>query len=211
MYETFEKLPESRREQILQVCIEEFVQKGYRNASTNTMVKRLGISKGVLFLYFKSKKNLYLYIVEYLTKILVDDFFAVYPLTDSCVSIDVFDNLGEYYIRLIQVRPDYFLFLLDAFMNPVDELKQEIEERHNIAHDTLLENLSTVGFREGIDLQVLVNLLHMVSYFLGQSILKNYDFKQDWQEDIKKDIDQYAKLYGEYVDILKYGVFERKE
>ncbi|HWQ80520.1 MAG TPA: TetR/AcrR family transcriptional regulator, partial [Anaerovoracaceae bacterium] len=65
---TFEKLSESRQEQILQVCMEEFIEKGYDNASTNTIVKRLGISKGLLFLYFKNKKNLYLYIVERLSK-----------------------------------------------------------------------------------------------------------------------------------------------
>ncbi len=209
MYETFEKLPEGKKEQIIRVSIEEFALKGYRNASTNSIIKRLGISKGVLFLYFKNKKNLYLYLVEYLVKKLVDDFFIVYPLKDPGISIDVFDNLGEYYKKLIQMSPEYFLFLLEAFMYPPEDLKQDIEDRHNKAHDVIVESLSTVGFRKGIDLQLVVNLLHMVTYFVGQAIVKRYNFKEDWADEIKKDVDQYAQAYAKYVDILKYGVLDR--
>jgi AcrR family transcriptional regulator len=209
MYETFEKLPVSKKEQILQVCIEEFAQNGYKNASTNTIVKRLGISKGVLFLYFKNKRNLYLYLVEYLTIILVDDFFKQFPPQGPGISIDVFDNLGEYYKVMIQEKPDYFLFMLGAFMNPPEDLKSDVEEMHNNAHDTILNNLNSEGFRKGVDLPMLVNLLHLVSFFVGQMILKEYKGGNDWVEDIKEHIEHYADIYTKYVDIIKYGVYER--
>ncbi len=210
MYETFEKLPESKKEQIIRVSIEEFAKNGYRNTSTNAIVKRLGISKGALFLYFGNKKYLYLYLVEYLTKILIDDFFLLYPLQADGLSIDIFDNLGEYYNRLIRMKPEFFLLLLDAYMNPADEIKRDVEERHNKAHDVILENLSTVGFRKGIDLRMVVNMLHMVSHFVGHEIVSKYSFEGNWQDEIEKDIEGFAELYAKYVDILKYGVFERE-
>lgn len=209
MYETFEKLPGSKKEQILQVCIEEFAQNGYKNASTNTIVKRLGISKGVLFLYFKNKRNLYLYLVEYLTIILVDDFFKCFPSEGSGISIDVFDNLGEYYKMMIQENPDYFLFMLGAFMNPPEDLKYDVENLHNKAHDTILNNLNSKGFRKDIDMPMVVNLLHLISFFVGQMVLKEYKGGKDWTDEIKKDIENYAEIYAKYVDILKYGVYER--
>lgn len=209
MYETFEKLPGSKKEQILQVCVEEFAQNGYKNASTNTIVKRLGISKGVLFLYFKNKRNLYLYLVEYLTVILVDDFFKHFPAEGSGISIDVFDNLGEYYKIMIQEKPDYFLFMLGAFMNPPEDLKSDVESLHNKAHDTILNNLDSKGFRKDIDMAMVVNLLHLISFFVGQMILKEYKGGKDWTEEIKEDIENYAEIYAKYVDILKYGVYER--
>ncbi|HWQ73907.1 MAG TPA: TetR/AcrR family transcriptional regulator, partial [Syntrophomonas sp.] len=96
MYETFEKLPDGKKEQIIQVCIEEFVENGYKNASTNTIVKRLGISKGLLFLYFKNKKQLYLYLAEHLIKIIIQDYFGEYA-NGPVININIFDHLGEYY------------------------------------------------------------------------------------------------------------------
>ena len=94
MYETFENLPESKREHILQVCIEEFARNGYINTSTNTIVKRLGISKGLLFLYFKSKKNLFLYIIDYLMELLTIEFFQRFSIDQQLEFLDIFDFMG---------------------------------------------------------------------------------------------------------------------
>ena len=43
----------------------EFAQSGFEKASTNEIVKRSNISKGSLFNYFNSKKDLYVYLIEY--------------------------------------------------------------------------------------------------------------------------------------------------
>ena len=61
--EVFERLPEERQDRILRACMAEFIAHGYRNASTNRMVEGLGISKGILFHYFGSKEELYLYLL----------------------------------------------------------------------------------------------------------------------------------------------------
>lgn len=210
MYETFEKLSESKRQQILQVCIEEFVENGYKNASTNTMVKRLGISKGVLFLYFNSKKNLYLYLVEYLTKVLAEEYLIKFG--SGPVIINVFDNLGEFYKTLLQNKPEMILFMLDAFLKTPDDMKEEVDERHNRAHDYVYQYLKEAGFREGVDIQLVVDLVHMVSYHLGKLIFEEYKIKkvsESGKEELEKTIDCFAEIFGKYMDILKYGVFER--
>lgn len=209
MFETFEKLPQSKKNQILQVCIEEFVQNGYKNASTNSIVKRLEISKGVLFLYFKNKKNIYLYLVDYVTGILIDDFFHLFMGGAETLSIDVFDHLGEYYKELIQEKPELFLFMLDAFLNTPEELKPEVEERHKHAHDHILMHLKTVGFRDGIDIQTVVDLLHMVSFHVGQMIFRDYSAGSAGSNEIKRNLNTYVEMYSKYVDIIKYGVYKR--
>jgi AcrR family transcriptional regulator len=207
MYETFEKLPESRKEQVLQVCIEEFARNGYKNASTNTIVKRLGISKGLLFLYFTSKKDLYLYLIDYLILITVDDFFHTTELNPK-MSIDVFNILGEYYKTLFLSNPDYLLLLLEAFMSPPPELKEEIEIHHHGAHDHILEHINTDGFRKGIDMQAVVNLLHLATFHVGQLA---FDYRAGDVGNIEEKIDECLKLFNKYIDIIKYGVYERTE
>ena len=62
----FESLPEERREAIVSAAVETFGKNDYKNASTETIARRAGISKGLLFFYFKNKKELYLYLMEHL-------------------------------------------------------------------------------------------------------------------------------------------------
>ncbi len=62
--EAFDKLSETERDRILDSCVEEFVSKGYANASTNSIVGRLGIAKGSLFYWFGSKDGLYLHLID---------------------------------------------------------------------------------------------------------------------------------------------------
>lgn len=207
---TFEKLPESRKEEILQVCMEEFLQNGYRNASTNTIVKRLGISKGVLFLYFKNKKNLYLYLVEYNSAYLIEDYFKRFS---SVLSVDIFDNLGEYYKILLQENPQMVLFMLDAYLNAPVELRDEVEARHIRAHESIYPHLSVAGFREGIDTELVVNLLHMVSYHVGHLVFEEYKKEKELasadREKLRKNMTSFDEIFSKYIDILKYGVYGR--
>ncbi|HML36343.1 MAG TPA: TetR/AcrR family transcriptional regulator [Bacillota bacterium] len=213
MYETFEKLPESKRQQILQVCIEEFVLNGYVNTSTNTIVSRLGISKGVLFLYFKNKKNLYLYIVEYLSKLLTDEYLREFG-GKPIVTIEVFDDLGEFYKRLLRDKPEQVLFMLEAFLKAPEEIREDVETRHSLAHNYVLQYLNKADFREEVEIQLVVDLMHMISYHLGHLIFEEYinkNIAKTGKEGLWKSIDYFAEIFGKYMDILKYGVYKRTQ
>ena len=52
-------MDQKKREIIIGCAIEEFAAQSYQNASTNNIVTCAGISKGLLFHYFGSKKALY--------------------------------------------------------------------------------------------------------------------------------------------------------
>ena len=59
--ETFERLPAEKRELIISVGIDEFSRKAYKDVCTDDITKKCGISKGILFHYFGSKKAYYFY------------------------------------------------------------------------------------------------------------------------------------------------------
>lgn len=59
--EAFERLDEEKRESILSAGIKEFSERSYRDASTDSITAKSGISKGLLFHYFGSKKEFYFY------------------------------------------------------------------------------------------------------------------------------------------------------
>ena len=205
MYETFENLPEDRKEQILQVCIEEFAKNGFGNTSTNTIVKRLGISKGLLFLYFKNKVHLYLYLIDYLIKIYYDKFFSLFPNQKPTEFIEIFNFIGDFYKVLIIENPYILVFFLKMEMNVPPEIKQEIDFLRNEYHERFLKNLNMNYLRKDINIQKMLDLLHMASYHVGQMILSDYDGDMDC---FKKYADKYIREYNEYIDIIKLGAFE---
>ena len=70
---------DQRRELILDVAQEVFLEEGYANASMSTIAARLGGSKGTLYNYFKSKEELFNAYVE--RRCLWQDEIFASPLT----------------------------------------------------------------------------------------------------------------------------------
>lgn len=58
MAEPYRQLPAEKRRRILDAALEEFAKKDYKSASTDDIAARAGISKGLLFYYFKNKQSL---------------------------------------------------------------------------------------------------------------------------------------------------------
>jgi AcrR family transcriptional regulator len=61
---TWERLPEGRRQAVLDAAEAEFAARGFSGGSLNTIVREAGISKGSLFQYFDGKADLYAYLAE---------------------------------------------------------------------------------------------------------------------------------------------------
>ena len=56
--ETFDNIPESKREKIIAAALEEFAAKGLDNAKIDNIAKKAGISYGSMYTYFTSKDDL---------------------------------------------------------------------------------------------------------------------------------------------------------
>jgi len=64
--QTFLNLPEEKRDVIINVAIDEFVEYGLENASTNRIVANSGISKGSFYQYFEDKQDVFMYLLSIL-------------------------------------------------------------------------------------------------------------------------------------------------
>jgi TetR/AcrR family transcriptional regulator len=61
---TFYNLVEEKRRVIVDVAIDEFLERGYEGASISQMVARAGIAKGSFYQYFEDKYDLFMYLVD---------------------------------------------------------------------------------------------------------------------------------------------------
>lgn len=69
MNERFYALPEDKRKSIISAGFRVFSQYSYKNSPMSEIAAEAGISKSLLFYYFKNKKELYLFICKYSTEL----------------------------------------------------------------------------------------------------------------------------------------------
>jgi AcrR family transcriptional regulator len=62
--QTFDNLPEDKRQRIIDCAVDEFSQHDYASASISKIVAKAGIAKGSLYQYFNDKSDLYTYLLD---------------------------------------------------------------------------------------------------------------------------------------------------
>jgi len=55
-----------RKQEVINAALKEFSEKGYKGASLNNILKNAEISKGTFYYHFKSKEDLYFFLIEIL-------------------------------------------------------------------------------------------------------------------------------------------------
>jgi len=107
-----EREKEERRQSILQAAREVFLQKGFYNATVDSVAERAEVSKGTVYLYFESKETLLAHLLleglAALTGYLEEAFAA-----DRALSAEErMRRLGWAYLQFFQREPLYFRFLM---------------------------------------------------------------------------------------------------
>lgn len=209
MYESFENLPEDKKKRIIDASIEEFARNTYEKASTNNIVKAAGISKGILFHYFGSKKNLYLYILDYITEYMVEKFYRI----NNNPSSDIFDRLlnrGMLKLQMAYDDPLMYEVLYGAFVNTSDMLKEDIQERYKKLYEQnvkrFYKDFDTSKFRKDINSQKAIELIIMFLDGMNSKYIKIY--KNHSPGDALIEIEKITEEVKEYFEILKKGIYE---
>lgn len=96
----------ARREEIISAAEKIFFEKGLAQATMDEIADAAELSKGTLYLYYKSKEDLYLSVAMKGSEILYQLFSKV--LASGAPAIKMIANLGEAYYEYFQSYRDYF-------------------------------------------------------------------------------------------------------
>lgn len=203
MYEVFEKLPDKKKKKIIDICVKEFGENGYVSASTNTIVKEAGISKGTLFNYFGNKKNLFLYVLDYIT-----DYYVNYMIKEMKVNDpDFFKRVldwAELKLRISYENPDVYKFFVISYTNVPDELKNDVAKRYEKLYSKGLfltfDGLDISKFRDDVDTQKSLELILMVLNGLSENYTNSFNKSEDKG---LSSLDKRVDDLKEYLEILK--------
>ncbi|MBS4190599.1 TetR/AcrR family transcriptional regulator [Bacillus sp. FJAT-49705] len=216
MYSAFEKQPQEKKDLIIKVAYEEFVKNGYEKTTTDIITSRAGISKGLLFHYFKSKKNLYLYLVNYGIEILTE---VTMKELKEVKSDDFFERVKEIYLLKRDFTQQYLhetMLITDAFINPPVAVKTEMEKLMTKFYETyqkdfMLEHIylkdliQTDRLRENVSVDTVINMTMFISEQLGNKYQALYKSNQ---YNFFHEPDPLVQELNDYLQIVKNGVYK---
>lgn len=184
----------------------EFAQSGFEKASTNEIVKRSNISKGSLFNYFNSKKDLYVYLIEYSVQF-IEQIIEQIDFNET----DIFkriENIGLKKLRIQRRFPKVFDFLVSTKQEESAEvkeiIKQKVEPIYEESTKIMYEQIDYSKFREGIDIEKAIEILYWTMFGFGEKGLKQINTF----ENINEFGEHYLKEWKNYSEILKYSFYK---
>lgn len=150
----FWNLDAEKQNRIIGAAMREFAQKGYKNASTNGIVKNARISKGLLFHYFGSKKELFCFLLDYSRKIFRDEFLSRLN-TGRTDLITRLRDVGLLKIELARKYPDLYGFMLGSMTDDSAEIRPEMQKLYSDSFNKefykVIANVDTSGIKDGLD------------------------------------------------------------
>ncbi|MDE6916578.1 MAG: TetR/AcrR family transcriptional regulator [Lachnospiraceae bacterium] len=157
MNEKFFDLAREKQDRMINGAIEVFAKNGYRHASTDDMVKTVGVSKGLWFHYFGSKEGIYVFVYDYCVKYMLLELSTIVNENEK----DYFELMRQVALTKTKVGKNYpylTIFLEEAAREteqaPVAktaEARRIYEERiSGILKSAEIENVSDKARRERI-------------------------------------------------------------
>lgn len=198
-------MDEEKRQRIIKASIEEF-GKGYALASTNEIVRKAGVSKGLLFHYFGSKKNLFFVAFREATAKLQEKLLACYEADKENTPGDIFHRLTRLALiklKLFQDDPTLYQFLAVAIQDSPSDVKQELQTLIDTAAEEgmgkILDGITFSDLRPDVDPVKAIKLIQLAMDGFQQDYLRRKDLASlDWDEEVAE--------FTEYMDILGKGL-----
>lgn len=170
MNKSFFQLSEDKRNAIINAGFRIFSQYSYKKSPMSEIAAEAGISKSLLFYYFRNKKELFLFLCKYSVEVTQQEIIRqdCYEQKDF---FDIFLSGLKVKVQLMKQYPDLSLFQLKAYYEKDKELRPEINKliRAYSGYETQAEvlKLSREQFAEGIDLET----MYMDMYFASEGYL----------------------------------------
>jgi len=149
----FMKLEDDKRNRIINAAMKEF-RYGFKKASTDVIVKEAGISKGLLFHYFVTKEQLYIFLMSHASDLVQKNYFDMMNMGNQDI-LDAFWQIGLLMKDISEQYPYLHDFLkgleihISDFPNVEEVMLMEKEQEK--VYEELFYNCNIGLFRDDID------------------------------------------------------------
>jgi len=196
IYAKFYSLEAAKQERIINAALKEFAGNGYNKASTNEIVKEAEISKGSLFSYFNNKKELYLFMLDYVAKV-IEQIYAEVDWNEADFFARV-QQLGTVKYRIYKKYPHAFNFLKTLAHEDAAEVKPTINKLKKELVSNGLErgyqNIDWTKFREDLDREKMIKIINWTMLSFAEENMNKVDSIEDVGREVLRESDEYFAL-----------------
>ena len=199
MNDKFFNLPEEKQQRIINAGYHVFSQNSYKKSPVGEIARTAGISKSLLFHYFRNKKELYFFLWDKAAEMILETIedYSCYEPTD------LFEMMRRgMYAKLAVMKkyPDLTGFALKAFYEKEPEISLEIQK----SYASLVQNSAAIfmpkinpdDFRPGLDLEIMFKTIYWTTEgYLWKALQQDsFDFDQ-LEKDFLKIMDFWKMAY----------------
>ena len=199
MNDKFYSLPEEKRNRIINAGFKVFAKNSYKKSPVGEIAEEAGISKSLLFFYFKNKKELYLFLL----KTAEEETRNALMETNVYSGDDIFDIMYNGLLvkaNMMRKYPDMGNFSIKAYYEKdpdvAKEVRKIIEPYTEMDTNSVLPILDKNKFKDGLDLNMMYQDMYLASegYLWRMQQLDNLDVDK-MVSDYKKIIDFWRDVY----------------
>jgi AcrR family transcriptional regulator len=171
---------DKRQKKILEKALAVFMEEGFEDATYQKIADKCGITRTILYLYFKNKKEIFIYsikqflmsIEEKLTSIRANNSLSCQEKLTK-VLFAIF-QLFEQNIKLLLVLIDYLLHISKKDVNPAIRVRRRIIKAQHILTNIIIDGVKS-GELKKVNIKKTKNYLYsfIESAVYQQAILKN--------------------------------------
>ena len=204
-----ENTEDTKRMSILNAAMAEFCN-GYEKASTDAIVKSAGVSKGLLFHYFGSKKDLFLYAYDYALDTVVTEFYDLINLDQRDI-LERWRQIALLKMDIMKKHAEIFNFIAHASFPDSEEVKNNIlEKRNKLMQDVypkVFYDIDRSLFREDIDVDTAIRVII--------SAMENYAINEadpaKSTADYYKEYDRYLRDLERYIQLFRTSFYKQEK
>lgn len=196
MNEKFFSLQKEKQNRIINAGLKVFANNGYKHATTEAITHEAGISKGLLFHYFGSKKGFYLFLYDHAINTMMERLTELHDYDKT----DFFDIVTDAQLRKIDIMyeyPDLSLFVVKCYLEESPEAGTEVsktfQELVAESMQRMLERIDATKFKDTITVEQALNILTWIS----EGFMKGLEL------DTFADIEEVNCLFLEYMELLR--------
>ncbi|MFX1484010.1 MAG: TetR/AcrR family transcriptional regulator [Promethearchaeota archaeon] len=159
-----------------------FAEKGYHLARMDDIAKKLGVSKGAIYQYFKSKEHLFYEVVDFFLKSQKDEVLSII-LSEELMRIASTEFIAMKIERALQVRAFGLDLFIEASRN--DTLRIRVTEMYEKIYDEFLAHIDDLKKKGVIKKHADVGVIWRGIVALRDGLLNSMYFGAN-AEDVKK-------------------------
>lgn len=199
MNEKFFSLPKEKQEAVINAGYQVFSRNSYKNSPMSEIAAAAGISKSLLFHYFRNKKELYMFLwdkcaettIEFLTD------YGCYGQTDLFESME---RGMQAKMEIMRLYPDMGLFTINAFYEKDAEISTAVQESYhkffNLKADKARISMNKEQFIEGIDISMMYREMYWASEgYLWEAVQSGNVNIEQLEKDFKKLLSFWKSIY----------------